>query len=104
MSNYNFFCPTRVLFGQGSLNEFHKQPMPGKKALLVISNGQSTIKNGSLERVKKELAAANCEYVLFNEVAANPLKSTVEKGAPGSSSRKLRFRRCTWWRKCNGCS
>ena len=53
MSNYNFFCPTRVLFGQGSLNEFHKQPMPGKKALLVISNGQSTIKNGSLERVKK---------------------------------------------------
>lgn len=31
MSNYNFFCPTRVLFGQGSLNEFHKQPMPGKK-------------------------------------------------------------------------
>lgn len=81
MSNYNFFCPTRVLFGQGSLNEFHKQPMPGKKALLVISNGQSTIKNGSLERVKKELAAANCEYVLFNEVAANPLKSIVEKGA-----------------------
>lgn len=53
MSNYNFFCPTRVLFGQGSLNEFHKQPMPGKKALLVISNGQSMIKNGSLERVKK---------------------------------------------------
>lgn len=81
MSNYNFFYPTRVLFGQGSLNEFHKQPMPGKKALLVISNGQSTIKNGSLERVKKELAAANCKYVLFNEVAANPLKSTVEKGA-----------------------
>lgn len=30
------------------------------------------LKNGSLERVKKELAAANCEYVLFNEVAANP--------------------------------
>ena len=40
--------------------------MPGKKALLVISNGQSTIKNGSLERVKKEgCPAANCEYVLF---------------------------------------
>lgn len=55
--------------------------MPGKKALLVISNGKSTITNGSLERIKEELTKANCEYVIFNEVSANPLKSTVENGA-----------------------
>mgnify|MGYP007125540340 CR=1 FL=1 len=40
--------------------------MPGKKALLVISNGQSTIKNGSFRKSKKmNLAAANCEICSF---------------------------------------
>lgn len=81
MSNYNFYAPTRVIFGAGALSELHKQSMPGKKALLVISNGKSTIKNGSLARTEEELKKAGCDYVLFNKVAANPLKSVVEEGA-----------------------
>jgi len=48
MENYNFYAPTRVLFGQGQLANLHTLPMPGKKAMIVTSNGQSTIKNGSL--------------------------------------------------------
>lgn len=81
MENYNFYAPTRVLFGQGQLANLHTLPMPGKKAMIVTSNGQSTIKNGSLAATKKELEAAGCEYALFNKVSANPLKETVEEGA-----------------------
>lgn len=81
MSSYNFFAPTRVLFGTGALNKLHRQTMPGKKALLVISNGKSTITNGSLARTEEALKKAGCEYVIFNKVAANPLKSVVEDGA-----------------------
>lgn len=81
MNSYNYYAPTRVLFGAGSLGKLHEQAMPGKKALLVISNGKSTITNGSLERTKSELEQAGCEYVIFNKVAANPLKSVVEEGA-----------------------
>lgn len=79
--NYNFYCPTRVLFGCGALHQFHEQPMPGKKAFLVISNGKSAKTNGSLDQVKKELELAGCTYVLFDKVSANPLKSIVEEGA-----------------------
>lgn len=44
--NFNFFNPTRILFGVGQLNNLHKQQLPGKKALLLISNGKSTKTNG----------------------------------------------------------
>lgn len=81
MKNYNFFAPTQVLFGEGQLSNLHTLKMPGKKALLVISNGKSTIKNGSLSRTEQELKKAGCDYVIFNKVAANPLKEVVEEGA-----------------------
>lgn len=91
MSNYNFFAPTRVVFGAGALGKLHEQALPGRKALLVISNGKSTITNGSLERTKNELQKAGCEYVVFNKVAANPLKSVVEDGAKTARSENCDF-------------
>lgn len=81
MKTYDFFAPTRVLFGPGQLHQLHTLPMPGKKAMIVTSNGQSTIRNGSLETTKNELTQAGCAFALFNQVSANPLKETVEQGA-----------------------
>lgn len=79
--SYNFFNPTRVLFGAGELNNLHKQAMPGKKAMVVISNGKSTRENGTLDRTLEQLRMAGVETALFDKVEANPLKSTVEAGA-----------------------
>ena len=79
--SYQFFTPTRVLFGVGTLGQLHEQTMPGKKALLIISNGKSAIENGYLSRTDAELQKAGVEWVIFNQVEANPLKSTVMAGA-----------------------
>ena len=79
--SYQFFTPTRVLFGVGTLGQLHEQTMPGKKALLIISNGKSAIENGYLSRTEAELQKAGVEWVIFNQVEANPLKSTVMAGA-----------------------
>ena len=78
---YNFYAPTRVLFGAGQLNHLHEQTMPGRKALVVISNGKSTRVNGYLDRTLAELKQAGVDSIVFDQVAANPLKSTVEEGA-----------------------
>lgn len=75
------YAPTRVFMGAGSLEKLHEQALPGKKALLAISNGKSTITNGSLAKTQEELTKAGCEVVVFNKIAANPLKETVEEGA-----------------------
>lgn len=79
--NYDFNIPTRVMFGAGKLNELHNQQLPGKKALLVISNAKSTRVNGYLDRTVKELEKAGVASVVFDKVQANPLKSTAEEGA-----------------------
>lgn len=81
METYDFYAPSRVLFGPGQVSRLHELKMPGKKALLVTSNGKSTILNGSLDKVQKELEMAGCTSVLFNQISANPLKETVELGA-----------------------
>ncbi|MFQ7395711.1 MAG: iron-containing alcohol dehydrogenase [Lachnospira eligens] len=81
MNEYQFFSPVDVVFGCGSLSKLHTLKMPGKKALLVISNGKSARMNGSLDRTIDELKQADVSYVLYNGIGANPLKSAVEEGA-----------------------
>ena len=62
--NFNLFTPTKLLFGCGKLNELGNQSMPGKKALLLISNGQSVRTTGTLDRTVAQLDKANAAHVL----------------------------------------
>lgn len=89
--NYDMYVPTRTLFGAGELNHLHQQPMPGRKALLIISNGKSTKDNGYLARTEEELKKAGIEYALFDQVEANPLKSTVMAGGLTASENGCNF-------------
>lgn len=79
--SFNMYVPTRFIFGSGRLNELHELKLPGKKAMVVISNGKSTKENGSLNRTVEELSRAGIESVVFDKVQANPLRSTVMEGA-----------------------
>jgi alcohol dehydrogenase len=75
------YIPTRTLFGAGMLNSLKDQVMPGKKALIVISNGRSTRENGYLTRVEEQLKLAGAQTAVFDKVEPNPLKTTVMAGA-----------------------
>lgn len=90
-NDFHSFIPTRVQFGAGKLNNLHKQKLPGKKAMVLISNGKSTRTNGSLDRTLDELEKANIETVVFDKVEANPLKSTVMAGAAFVRENKCDF-------------
>lgn len=80
MMSFRMYVPTRIIFGAGSLNKLSRQKLPGKKALVVISNGKSTRANGYLDRTLEALQQAGAETVVFDQVMANPLKSTVMAG------------------------
>lgn len=54
--DFNMYVPTKILFGAGTLNELGKQQLPGKKAVIIISNGKSTRANGYLSRTEEQLA------------------------------------------------
>ena len=84
--HYEMFVPTRTLFGAGTLNKLGEQKLPGKKALLMISNGKSTRASGTLARTEEQLRGAGVDYVIFDKVEPNPLKTTVMAG--GAAARE----------------
>jgi len=80
MYNFDFYLPTKVLFGPGRLNDLHKEQLPGKKALICIG-GASVKKYGYLERLEKELDLAGVSHVLFEGIRPNPTSAGVMEGA-----------------------
>lgn len=79
--NFNYYIPTRILFGPGKLEELSKENLPGKKALIVISSGKSMKENGYLDRLIKILQSKQIEYALFDKILPNPIKTHVMEGA-----------------------
>ena len=89
--SYTFHVPTKVLFGAGVLKKLHEEKLPGKKALVVISNGKSTRTNGSLAALEAELDAAGVAHVLFDKIQANPLEPTVQEGVEFGRAQDVDF-------------
>ena len=89
--SYQFYVPTRTLFGAGMVKELHNQKMPGSHALLVISNGKSAKESGALYQVIDELAHAGVSHTLFDAVGSNPTKSIVMAGSAAARANGCDF-------------
>jgi alcohol dehydrogenase len=79
--NFDYYIPTKILFGTGKLNQLAEEPLPGKKALIVISNGSSMRKFGYLERLEGLLKQQNIASVVYDKILPNPIKEHVMEGA-----------------------
>jgi alcohol dehydrogenase len=90
-SNFTFYMPAKVLFGAGQLNHLHEENLPGRKALIVISNGTSVRKYGYLDRVEKELDQAGVPYTVFDEIRPNPTRENVMDGAEAGRHNQCDF-------------
>ena len=80
MAGFEFWGPTRLVFGAGALARLGDLPLPGRRALLVASRGRSTRALGYLGRVEAELDRAEVAYVPFERVEPNPLRATINEG------------------------
>ncbi len=78
---FDYYMPAKVLFGPGKLNDLANEPLPGRKALIVISSGKSVSKTGTLDRLTNILESRNIGFVLFDKILPNPVKSHVTEGA-----------------------
>ena len=79
--NFDFNSPTKILFGSGKLNELGSQPLPEKKALLLMSGGKSAKVSGAYDRTLEQLRKAGVEVMDFAKVMENPVKEMVMEGA-----------------------
>lgn len=91
MYNFQFFMPTKVLFGAGQLKNLHNEVLPGRKALIATSNGSSTKKYGYLSAVERELDLAGIDHVLFDEIRPNPTAQNAMDGAKKAKENNCDF-------------
>lgn len=89
--NFDYNNPTRILFGSGKLNELGSQPLPGKKALLLMSCGESAKVSGAYDKTLEQLKKANVEVAEFAKVMENPIKEMVMEGAQFARSNSCDF-------------
>ncbi|SET00634.1 alcohol dehydrogenase [Natronincola peptidivorans] len=88
---FNYYMPTKILFGPGKLNALAEEVLPGKKALIVISSGGSIRKNGYLDRLITILHNQDVDYVVFDKILPNPVKAHVMEGAALAKEEKCDF-------------
>ena len=81
MKDFNFYAPTRVVFGRESeakLPELIRQY--GGTKVLIHYGGGSARRYGLLDRVEQMLHEADIDFVELGGVVPNPLLSKVRKG------------------------
>ncbi len=81
MNDFVYYSPTEFVFGRGVTDCVgeHVAARGFKRALLVYGKG-SVIRTGTLDRVKKSLAAAGVEVVELAGVRPNPEVGLVREG------------------------
>ncbi len=92
MNSFIYYTPTKVIFeekAEGMCGKELKAYNP--KKVLIHYGGQSAIKSGLLDRVKKSLDSENIEYVLLGGVVPNPLLSKVHEGIELSKKEGVDF-------------
>lgn len=78
--NFQMNIPTRLVFGAGELRNIDRLPLPGKKALIVISAGTSMRRLGYLDILQAGLKRAGVDSVVYDRVTTNPTKDMVMEG------------------------
>lgn len=91
MQNFSYYIPTRLFFGKGELGRIATEKLPGKKALIVTSSGTSMKKYGYLDRLTALLKENKTDYVIFDKILPNPIKSHVMEGAALAKSEGCDF-------------
>ena len=74
MNNFNFFNPTRIVFGEGQIKEIN-QLIPESARVMILFGGQSAKKHGTVNEVISALGDRYFEE--FGGIEANPSYTTL---------------------------
>jgi alcohol dehydrogenase YqhD (iron-dependent ADH family) len=81
MNNFQYYAPTRVVFGKDTEKEVGALTASfGCKKALVHYGGKSAVESGLLDRVYKSLDESGVSYVSLGGVAPNPRLSKIHEG------------------------
>lgn len=79
MDNFDYSCPTKIVFGRNRTNEAGAL-CKGRKNVMILTGGSSAKKAGILDKVEKSLDAEGISHILFSGIQPNPDLDKVEEG------------------------
>jgi len=88
MNNFNFYNPTRILFGQNTIAEM-ADFIPHNARVLILSGGESARKHGTIDEVITSLGNRYIEQ--FSGIEANPSYSTLMKAVQQIKTNQLDY-------------
>jgi len=88
MNNFEFFNPTRIIFGKGTIAKLSKR-VPRKARVMLIYGGGSIKENGIYDQVMNALKKH--EVIEFGGVEANPDYATLMKAVKKVRKKKVDF-------------
>ncbi|HEY8025000.1 MAG TPA: iron-containing alcohol dehydrogenase [Burkholderiaceae bacterium] len=88
MLNFDFYNPTRILFGQGRIADLDKA-VPAQARVLILYGGGSIKSNGVLDEVRAALG--NREVQEFSGIEPNPSYDTLMRAVEQVRNEKLDF-------------
>jgi alcohol dehydrogenase len=83
MLNFQYYMPTRMIFGPGTLNELGEtRHLPhGSKAMIVVGESGIMLTLGYLSRVQGMLAKQGVQTIVYDKIRPNPESDAVEEAA-----------------------
>jgi len=88
LENFEFCCPTRIVFGKGSLDKLGKLVPEGKRVMVTYGGG-SVKRNGVYDKVKEQLG--DRIVAEFGGIEPNPDYDTLMKGVAIIKEKKIEF-------------
>lgn len=88
MNNFNFYNPTRLLFGEGMIAQLTEQ-IPADRRILVIFGGGSVKTNGVYDQVMKALEGR--DFIEFWGIESNPDIDTLKKAISLGKEKQVNF-------------
>lgn len=92
MKRIDYFIPTRIVFGAGRLKELATLSLPGKKALLCVTEDKLMEKLGIQQRVIELLGQNGVSVAVFDKVTPNPDPHRRHGGRRARQGKRLRLR------------
>ncbi len=81
MNEWQWHCPTRVIFARNAVNKYSSELILGRKAFIVTGQGGSSLRNGSFEDVCSVLDEAGVAWSTYAKVENNPELSSMREAA-----------------------
>ena len=81
MKKFEYYMPTKTVFGRGCVLENKELLIPLGKKAMIVTGKNSAKKNGAEKDVTDALDQVGISWIVFNEIMENPDVTVIEKAA-----------------------